>query len=249
MLRKFFDFVFSPIYKLILSEIQINYFTDDLVRLGKNNDGGYLVLKSSITRYSKLLSFGIGGDISFEKDFQKFNNSEIFCFDPTIDNLPEILPNFYFNKLGIDSINNGEYIDLKQAMLLANIPNNSKIFMKMDIEGFEWNVLKDKKSFKLLKEFDQIVIELHLKYLLGKSKYLMPIELIRRLFILKKLKKHFYFYNLNANNVCGYINFKKFVFPEVVEVSMLNKKGYLVKLSNLNQPSDPSLVNIQEFFK
>ena len=41
----------------------------DLIRLGKDNDGGYLVDKNSIYRSDFLLSFGISNDCSFEDDF------------------------------------------------------------------------------------------------------------------------------------------------------------------------------------
>jgi hypothetical protein len=64
---------------------------------------------------------------------------------------------------------------------------------------------------------------------------------------LKKLKRHFNFFNINANNVCGYINFSKFIFPEVIEVSMINKKNTSKMTNKINQPSDPLLPNIQNF--
>jgi hypothetical protein len=249
MIKRIFNYLFSPIYKAIVLELGINYFTDDLVRLGKENDGGYVVLKSSLTNYKNLISFGIAGDISFEKDFQKFNLCKIFCFDPSIEKLPEEIPNTCFFKLGIDSSNYLNYVNLEKVLQLSGIDKNNKIFMKMDIEGYEWNILNDKSSFEILKNFDQIVIELHLKYLLGKSKYWMPFELIKRLLILKKLKKHFNFFNINANNVCGYINFSTFIFPEVIEVSMINKNYTSNMINKINQPSDPTLENIQYFIK
>lgn len=247
MIKRIFNYLFSPIYKAIVLELGINYFTDDLVRLGKENDGGYVVLKSSLTNYKNLISFGIAGDISFEKDFQKINNCNVFCFDPSIDSLPEEIPNTYFFKLGIDSSINQNYVNIEKVMQLSGIDRSCKIFMKMDIEGYEWNILNDKSSFEIIKNFDQIVIELHLKYLLGKSKYLMPLELIKRLLILKKLKKHFNFFNINANNVCGYINFSTFIFPEVIEVSMINKINTSKMTKKINQPSDPLIPNIQDF--
>ena len=44
-------------------------FRYQLIRLGGYNDGGYLVGLKSILATSTLISFGIGGDIEFEKDF------------------------------------------------------------------------------------------------------------------------------------------------------------------------------------
>ena len=43
----------------------------DLIRLGRNNDGGYLVGKNTIKNTENLISIGIYDDWSFEKDFKK----------------------------------------------------------------------------------------------------------------------------------------------------------------------------------
>ena len=59
----------------------------DLVRLGKNNDGGYLVCKNSIEVSDCLISFGISDDFSFEEDFKDKKNIPIFAYDPTTTNI------------------------------------------------------------------------------------------------------------------------------------------------------------------
>lgn len=247
MSNKLINYILSPVYKAIVKKLNIDFITDDLIRLGKNNDGGYVVLKSSLNQYESLLSFGIGGDISFEKSFQQESNCFVNCFDPSIDTLPEPLRNSNFFQNGIDSKNHGNYVKLEKALQMSNMKIGSKIFMKMDVEGFEWEVLANTESFDLVKNFDQIVIELHIKYLLDKSKFWLPFVLVQRYFILKRLKKYFYFYNINANNVCGYIHFHSFIFPNVVEISMLNKKNHKGAMLNLNQPSDPNIPDIQKF--
>ena len=40
-----------------------------LIRVGKNNDGGYLVGKKSILNSENLISLGISDDWSFEEQF------------------------------------------------------------------------------------------------------------------------------------------------------------------------------------
>lgn len=42
-----------------------------LIRLGRPNDGGYLVELNSILNTKTLISFGISSDWSFEEDFKK----------------------------------------------------------------------------------------------------------------------------------------------------------------------------------
>ena len=56
----------------------------DLIRLGRNNDGGYLVEKNSLKVSKALISFGLSFDWSFEKDFfyitQCFQEFDFFPF-------------------------------------------------------------------------------------------------------------------------------------------------------------------------
>ena len=54
----------------------------ELVRMGRDNDGGYLVDKRSIISSEFLLSFGIYDDWSFEKDFKKFVNVPVVALMP-----------------------------------------------------------------------------------------------------------------------------------------------------------------------
>ena len=55
-----------------------------LIRLGRNNDGGYLAEEQSIKNSQLLLSFGLNDDWSFESHFVKLNNVPIQAFDGSI---------------------------------------------------------------------------------------------------------------------------------------------------------------------
>ena len=61
-------------------------YINNLVRIGKENDGGYVIPKSIFSLCDGLLSYGINKDWSFEKDFQKYNpRSVIHCYDHTLN--------------------------------------------------------------------------------------------------------------------------------------------------------------------
>ena len=66
-----------------------NFFTfktaNDLIRVGKKNDGGYLVSRSDINMSDVLISLGIGEDWSFEEDFAAIKNIEVFSYDASIN--------------------------------------------------------------------------------------------------------------------------------------------------------------------
>ena len=59
-----------------------NYF---LERIGKENDGGYLINSEAILKSDYLLSLGIFDDWSFEKNFITYNRSaKVLCYDDLI---------------------------------------------------------------------------------------------------------------------------------------------------------------------
>ena len=56
----------------------------DLVRLGGDHDGGYLIEKTSIEQSHSLLSMGIGKNWKFEKDFIACKPLQIHAYDHTV---------------------------------------------------------------------------------------------------------------------------------------------------------------------
>ena len=50
------------------------------IRLGNNNDGGYLLGNQTINDTKTLISFGVLDDCSFEKDFKEKNQVKNFMF-------------------------------------------------------------------------------------------------------------------------------------------------------------------------
>ena len=57
-----------------------------LIRLGNNQDGGYLLPINSLKKSENLISFGLGDNFSFEMDFFKHKpNGLIYVFDHTVN--------------------------------------------------------------------------------------------------------------------------------------------------------------------
>ena len=68
----------------------------NLVRLGKINDGGYLVEKDDIYNSDLLISFGISDDWSFEEDFYSHNKVNIYAYDGSLSKKFWIKKYFHF---------------------------------------------------------------------------------------------------------------------------------------------------------
>jgi len=254
MIKHLFNYFSKPLYRKILDLVIPDLILSDKIRLGKQNDGGYVIAKSNISKYKYLLSFGISNDVSFEKDFVKNNpNCRIFCFDPTVDSLPEQIENANFYKIGIDSKSNSEYKTLKDILSMVGICESDLkyTFLKMDIEGYEWRVFSHFESFSIINRIDQIALELHFKYITHGTKYELPLELFKRARYLKTLKENFYFYNLHANNCFGlegFTRYHKFQFPHVVEISLFNKNSLTDIVIDINQVCNPEKPDIQKFY-
>lgn len=122
---------------------------DNLVRLGKNHDGGYLVNLNDVNKSTKLISFGIGTDISFEEQFVGFNNCIVEAYDSSVTKQHTF---FDDENRVLHSTN----IDINNIQPLLSQEN---IFIKCDIEGCEY------KLFDTLilnsKKVSGLVIEVH----------------------------------------------------------------------------------------
>ena len=65
--------------------------TSNLIRLGRNEDGGYVVDSEIIKKCDTLITFGLGPDWSFELDYIKKNkNLKIYLYDHTTSSSPYV---------------------------------------------------------------------------------------------------------------------------------------------------------------
>lgn len=125
------------------------------IRLGDLYDGGYVI--ADIPNYDLYISAGVGGNESFSNAvINKFNIPVSVAFDGTISELPK---NFPKNMLFIDK-NIGSYESNKLSDLKCFLKYYKNIFLKMDIEGGEFDWLLSLTHYELL-SIKQIAIEFH----------------------------------------------------------------------------------------
>ena len=64
---------------------------EKLKRMGRNSDGGYVIDENISNNCKTLISFGLGNDWSFEKDYIKQNSdAKIYIYDHTVSIWPYI---------------------------------------------------------------------------------------------------------------------------------------------------------------
>ena len=149
----------------------------DLIRIGKDNDGGYLISKKDLLKSDFLLSLGIYDDWSFEKDFIKKNKIPLHAYDASlnykfliklkisiIDKVKKIFSyinffkgnNIHFRKfIGINNNKEGFYT---LSSVLKDLEFKA-IFLKIDIEGSEYRILDSIISNQ--QKLSGLVIEFH----------------------------------------------------------------------------------------
>jgi len=160
----------------------------DLVRIGRDYDGGYLVSKSDIEKTDVLIGLGINDDWSFEEDFLSQKKVSIYAYDGSVSKsffLKQLLKsatqiynlkNFahwlkvltkyskFFSLSNVHHIQKFVGLNSKNNqhctfMDVLNQVESKYIFLKIDIEGSEYRFLHDILANE--ERITGIVLELH----------------------------------------------------------------------------------------
>ena len=194
----------------------------ELLRVGGEADGGYLIPDDSLDEIAQVVSPGVGESVSFE---EYFASKGIRCdlFDGTVEpplGLPE---NIFFHRKNIGVENSDE-----QSMLLEETLGLTENFgdklLQMDIEGGEWEVLAQSSSAVLTK-FRIIVVEFHELHSVISSK--RTFDAAEKIFL--KILKDFAPVHVHVNNCCGQALIGHVPVPRYIEVTFLRKDRLKVK--------------------
>tara|TARA_R100001369_G_scaffold47781_2_gene74282 strand:+ start:1100 stop:1738 length:639 start_codon:yes stop_codon:yes gene_type:complete len=188
----------------------------DKIRMGRDYDGGYVIYDD--LEYDVIIGCGISNDISFEEMFVDKYKCDSIVFDGTISKLPKHKFNHKWNKKNV-----------YQGTLDLLLKQYDKIFLKIDIEGSEWEFFKDVD----LHNVSQMVVEFHsgIKY--------PNLDMD----ILKKIEQTHYLIHIHGNNYRKkqYKIYDK-IIHSVFEATYINKnlcKEYIWKCEyNYNDELD-----------
>lgn len=188
----------------------------DLIRIGSNNDGGYLV-PNILDKINTCISPGVGDTNLFEKDLE-LRGIKSFMLDHTVDQNSDLVKGFDFTKKKLNIYDDNSNVTLG-SFCSSKLRENDNSILQMDIEGDEYlNILSTNNE--TLNRFKIIIIEFHyLERVANKSLFNLYNETIN------KLLKYFDICHIHANNWGR--NFSvtsKLKIPQVLEVTFLNKK-------------------------
>lgn len=211
--------------------IKKNFKPVKLIRIGSQNDGGYL-FPDIFNDVSCCFSPGVSNISSFENDLSETYNIKSFLADASVEAPTISNKNFIFTKKFIGSIKKENFITMSKWINDSIGADNNNLFLQMDIEGHEYDVLI-KEDLSILNRFIGMIIEFH-----GLQKIFsrFPFKMISSVF--SKILESFYIVHIHPNNCCGIIEYDSIQIPLVSEFSFL-RKDFLQKVPNLNSISLP----------
>lgn len=194
-----------------------------LFRLGNDYDGGYVVPEKACKDADVLFGYGIANDISFEESFSDLYDKPSYGFDCGLASFPSKNKHFTFvsqcigtDKFLYDKDNSSQNISSFTNQVNKLGLQNKKIFIKMDIEGAEYEAFDD--ILKNSSNVTGIVIEIH---------FMREGEITKAIKLLSNLQKDFILLHVHGNNYQTRRSFAasnvKGLVPKVLELTYINK--------------------------
>ena len=213
----------------------------DLIRLGEDNDGGYLI-PNDLKNIAKNYSAGVGKLSKFEIDLkEKFLiDSNMLDFNDIDKNILPSGSKFLKKKIGIGT--SKEEININNWLK----DETGEIILKMDIEGDEYLTLAS-LSEENLQKIRIFVLEIHDLRNLRNHFFFKTFEKI-----ITKLYDTFYVCHLHINNVSKVKNIRGYKVPDMVEITLIRKdrvKNFTREFSKIPHKLDQKTVlNKNEIF-
>ncbi|APF04643.1 hypothetical protein D7216_08110 [Legionella pneumophila] len=228
----------APIHENLVELLKVYSARDEngpleLVRHGKENDGGYVAAVKAFKQADVLLGYGIHKDNSFEDQFSLIYNKPSYGFDCGIEQVASKSKLFTLVKECIVSdafLYNPANTNHKVTSFVEQLDNlnikDKKLFIKMDIEGAEYDAFSGIMKHK--DNITGIALEIHFNDARSTQNAIT---------LLEQLEKHFVLIHVHGNNYAAATGFSTTkslgTIPNVIELSYINKA--LVKNYNLSE--------------
>jgi hypothetical protein len=183
----------------------LHYHCEDYIRLGNSFDGGWdmcVVGPYQPTRPCLIYSFGINNDFSFDDAASIKLGCTIRAFDPSMKSKDHRRgPNIWFYQVGIgdkDETNSAGWKLRTLDSLIRDYDDTAKIidYLKMDVEGSEWDSVANMCSTGVLDRVKQFGLEIHVGAKTFYKYYLILKQLEERGF-----RRWYWAMNFRASNI------------------------------------------------
>ena len=197
----------------------------DKIRVGNNEDGGYVLPRISVEQCDLCVTFGLGSNITFENDLVN-RGMRVVGFDNVQHKMPEW----------------GSVKELKEYSDFSSLPEVGKasaVMFKIDNEGSEWNLFNTIDLAHFSEKVHTFIFELHLHY----NHNNVPLSAIERL-----METH-HIAHVHGNNYGWCLD----LVPIGLEIVMVNKKWcgnppidtQKYPIQDLDWPNDKSLPDLK----
>jgi hypothetical protein len=123
---------------------------DSKVRLGSDNDGGYIVNETILNQSDVLYTYGVEYNCDFEIDFHNRTSKPVHLYDHTVDFTPQN-ENLHFHKEGLSHISETDKKHFFEH-LKENNDEDKKVLLKIDVEGAEYEFFENTDIEELSKK-------------------------------------------------------------------------------------------------
>ncbi len=190
----------------------------DLVRLGPNADGGYLV-PNKFEGVEACFSPGIDSVSVFETKCAEMG-MKVYLADRSVDSPAAQHSAFVFTKKYLGAYSDNNYMTIEEWVDSAGVAEQSDLILQIDIEGFEYEVFMS-MSNRLLSRFRIIVAEFHqMDQLWNRPFY----KVVSRVF--EKILQSHACVHAHPNNRSGSLRMKGIEIPRLMELTFL-RNDYL----------------------
>lgn len=201
--------------KLLINRLKPIAYEKELIRMGSNHDGGYLI-PNDLDDIQAVFSPGVSDNADFEADCAKLG-MKVFLADASVESSPIINKNFHFTKKYIGVTTNHNFMTLDDWVNLSLENKESDLLLQIDIEGFEYEAFLG-MSDNLMKRFRIIVAEFHdLDQLLNSPFF----KISSRAF--EKITQTHYCVHIHPNNQNGLLKIADIEIPRVAEFTFIRK--------------------------
>jgi hypothetical protein len=187
----------------------------ELVRLGPDGDGGYL-LPDDLAGIRHCFSPGVSTESGFEAALAD-RGMRVFLADYSVDGPAVGHAGFDFDKKFVGCVTDAQHMTLDDWVGAKVADHSAELLLQMDIEGGEYDTLLA-ASPTLLARFRIMIIELHWLAELWNRPFF---TLADRLF--RKLDETHGVVHIHPNNCCGSVRSDGLEIPRIAEFTFVRR--------------------------